>query len=694
MARRVVLLGWEGADWRILQPLIEAGRMPHLARLVASGVAAEPVAPHPLIPPMAWTSAVTGLAPEDHGVLGWNEPRPDGAGVIPASSLSRRAKALWNFTTQAGLSTHALGHFASHPAEPIRGVCVSDRFGHPADGGAVHPPELAEAFAALRVHPSEIDAAALESFLPGVGHIDPEADDRPARLAAALASAATGQAMLTWILASQPWDFVTARFDGLARIHRDFLAYHRPHQPIAPGDARDLEIYRGVAPAACEFFDLMLGTVVELAGPDANVVVFSPYGFRAPSASSSRPSWSADEPWTLRNAETRYRPRGVLAGAGPALRRGHRLDGMHLWSLAPTILALLGLPHAEAMLGAPRLDALKPTARVAAAPTGQSRPADAGMHPAERRRDPLQGYAELQRMVELGYIDPPDDDHTAAMAEAAREQRYNLGRALLDGGRNPARAAQELDVRAPSPDDLRWLALGRPCSPPAVSTNAAGWPRSPKRRASRAPMRSWRWRRSTWSCGVRNRRSADCAPWTRPSARRRPSLSPAEPMPAWACGKRPVEPLAKPPRPTPTAAPPAGTGAGAARAAASGRSRRGRARGRRAPAAPSPVALLPGRRHVAPTHRRAAARRDGGDGLPQRRQAGPGHGAGLSPPGASLSRPRRHSAGDGMPVASPPSADAKTSRALKRRRPSDGRLRRNQNEKGEGGSANGIRTRV
>ena len=39
MARkRLLLVGWDSADWKIIRPLVEAGQMPGVARLLDHGV--------------------------------------------------------------------------------------------------------------------------------------------------------------------------------------------------------------------------------------------------------------------------------------------------------------------------------------------------------------------------------------------------------------------------------------------------------------------------------------------------------------------------------------------------------------------------------------------------------------------------------------------------------------------------------
>ena len=92
-ARRVLLVGWDAADWRVIHPLLDAGKMPVLERLVGEGTMANLATLHPVLSPMLWTSIATGKRPYKHGVLGFTEPTEDASGIRPVSSLSRKVKA-------------------------------------------------------------------------------------------------------------------------------------------------------------------------------------------------------------------------------------------------------------------------------------------------------------------------------------------------------------------------------------------------------------------------------------------------------------------------------------------------------------------------------------------------------------------------------------------------------------------------
>jgi len=60
IAKKVLLIGWDAADWKIINPLIDAGHMPALERLISGGVMGNMTTLEPPFSPMLWTSIATG----------------------------------------------------------------------------------------------------------------------------------------------------------------------------------------------------------------------------------------------------------------------------------------------------------------------------------------------------------------------------------------------------------------------------------------------------------------------------------------------------------------------------------------------------------------------------------------------------------------------------------------------------------
>src|SRR6185436_15126706 len=211
---RVLLIGWDAADWKVIQPLLQEGRMPNLARLIADGVHGNLATLYPVLSPMLWTSIATGKRAYKHGIHGFCEPLPDGSGVRPISLLSRKTKAVWNILNQTGHRSIVAGWWPSHPAEPINGAMVSKHFQQPAGtpdampplpAGTVHPESLATQLGELRVNPMELDGDFLRLFVPEYEKVDQSKDKRLHSLAKIVAETLSVHAAATELLANEAW---------------------------------------------------------------------------------------------------------------------------------------------------------------------------------------------------------------------------------------------------------------------------------------------------------------------------------------------------------------------------------------------------------------------------------------------------------------------------------------------------------
>ncbi len=128
IAKKVLLIGWDAADWKIINPLMDAGHMPTLEKLVNGGVIGNFATLDPPLSPTLWTSIATGKRPYKHGIIGFTEPDPSGKGVRPVYITSRKVKAMWNIFNQHGMKSHVIGWWPSHPAEPINGTMISNLY--------------------------------------------------------------------------------------------------------------------------------------------------------------------------------------------------------------------------------------------------------------------------------------------------------------------------------------------------------------------------------------------------------------------------------------------------------------------------------------------------------------------------------------------------------------------------------------
>ncbi|HET9766388.1 MAG TPA: alkaline phosphatase family protein, partial [Thermoanaerobaculia bacterium] len=160
--QRVAVVGVDGADWRVILPMVQRGELPHLARLMAEG-SWGPLATFPdSNSAVIWASIYTGRGPAVHGVhdfyairlAGMSEAtfgvypvhrtffkelalrlqRLDLARVQPIDRSQVEAPLIWEVASAARRSVGVVdGYYYSYPA-PVLGDPRSFFLGYGSDG--------------------------------------------------------------------------------------------------------------------------------------------------------------------------------------------------------------------------------------------------------------------------------------------------------------------------------------------------------------------------------------------------------------------------------------------------------------------------------------------------------------------------------------------------------------------------------
>jgi predicted AlkP superfamily phosphohydrolase/phosphomutase/tetratricopeptide (TPR) repeat protein len=403
-AQRVLLVGWDAAEWKIIRPLAAAGLMPNLAGLMARSQSGILRAGHPLLSPTLWTSIVTGEHPTRHGVLGAVEVSGSRDEAIGRAAC--KTAPIWSILDRAGIPCHAINFPATHPAEPLHGLSVSNLFALRAGvANSVWPASYEQELEKLRVAPVEIDRATLLSFVPQAA-LDAPDDARSKRIADILAHIATVHAVATWAMQHVPWRFTALCYTGLHQFSHAFMQYHPPR--LDRISERDFQMYHRVITAAYRFHDLMLGRLLQLAGPEAHVILVSDHGFH------SDPLRPPAVPPTEQTMLGWHRPGGIFISAGPAAHPTPP-HPVSVYDIAPTILSLFGI-----------------------VPAPEYQPAE--IPPAETKNE------SVDYLLKLGYADRPDPQAEFRQARLAKQRRYHLAVAWLD--------AHEPDQAIPLLEDL------------------------------------------------------------------------------------------------------------------------------------------------------------------------------------------------------------------------------------------------
>ena len=246
VAKKVLLIGIDGADWNLINPLIEAEELPFIQQMIESGTMGNLATLSPTLSPILWNSIASGKRAGKHGISGFTEVDSQTGAVRPVSSLSRQCKAVWNILQQNGLNVNVVNWFAGHPAEPINGIAISDFFPNssspdpdewPFPEGAVHPANRSEHYKTLRVHPDEVDADVGSLFIRDLDAIDRNKDQRPTQLGSEIARASRIQSAALEIIDHEPWDFLAVYFRTVDILCHLFMPFHYWKNSMTNGPA-------------------------------------------------------------------------------------------------------------------------------------------------------------------------------------------------------------------------------------------------------------------------------------------------------------------------------------------------------------------------------------------------------------------------------------------------------------------------
>src|SRR5438093_6663075 len=126
--RSVLILGLDGADWRVIDPLVARGRMPALARLIRQGTRCPLASVVPPVSAAAWVSFLLGSAPGAHGVLDFRAvaaARYEGTTGRVVTSNDYPKRTLFDVAGSAGLRVASIRVPMTYPAWPVNGVMVA-----------------------------------------------------------------------------------------------------------------------------------------------------------------------------------------------------------------------------------------------------------------------------------------------------------------------------------------------------------------------------------------------------------------------------------------------------------------------------------------------------------------------------------------------------------------------------------------
>jgi predicted AlkP superfamily phosphohydrolase/phosphomutase len=257
------ILGLDGADWQIINPLLERDELPVIGSLIRNGCHGTLASTTPPNSPPAWASMITGVNSGKHNIFDFTYIDKSYR-KVPIDAMSRiAALPLWQILNRFGRSTGVVNLPIHYPAEHVDGFVICGLVTPWSAEVFTYPPEISREMGSPAqnwlIGQTLVHGGSPEEFLNEIRH--------------------KTRTQADWILRLQKEyqpDFLMAVFDGTDKIQHFFWKYwdatHSRYDPMSSN------LLKQAIPDYYRYVDACLGEIIQ-ARSDSNIFIVSDHGF-------------------------------------------------------------------------------------------------------------------------------------------------------------------------------------------------------------------------------------------------------------------------------------------------------------------------------------------------------------------------------------------------------------------------------
>lgn len=265
MTQRLLIIGWDGADWEIIDDLVRRGLLKNVQAMNQEGVRADLESTIPSHSWAAWTTFLTGMNPGGHGVFDFVERHPQQPDKrVPVASTSIKAPIFLDVLSNAGREVRAANIPVTFPPIPVRGRMISG-VAIPAGAEFIYPKEWSSELE--RRAPWPINGMEWTRF-----------QDNPDELVEETRSYVERRTASFEVLLEGDWKVAACVYVAPDRLQHPFGAYllpsHPDHSQLA--DTRLGEALRSIY----AMLDDHIERLHAAAGEQTTVLLMSDHGFK------------------------------------------------------------------------------------------------------------------------------------------------------------------------------------------------------------------------------------------------------------------------------------------------------------------------------------------------------------------------------------------------------------------------------
>ncbi|MDY6855658.1 MAG: alkaline phosphatase family protein [Thermodesulfobacteriota bacterium] len=267
--KRVLVIGIDGATFKVIDPLVQDGSLPNIARIMDTGVKGVLNSTLPLVSPVAWTSFMTGKNPGKHQIFDFSGKIEGTYRFKMNSAKDRKATPFWMDLSKRNRRVFIIGVTMTYPPDPVNGYMVSG-LGAPPDTSVrsyTYPTEFAKEmvnmFGQYRTVPEadlrklSVSDSEKNKYIQGIfNQIDYRVN------------------LFKYMWQKEKFDFSMVFFLDTDGISHYFWKYmDRSHKNYQKG------IFSNVIHRVYEKIDEAIGELLETIDDDTDLVIVSDHGF-------------------------------------------------------------------------------------------------------------------------------------------------------------------------------------------------------------------------------------------------------------------------------------------------------------------------------------------------------------------------------------------------------------------------------
>jgi predicted AlkP superfamily phosphohydrolase/phosphomutase len=263
---KVFVLGLDGATFDIIDPLIAAGRLPNLKRLIEQGCGCQLLSTIHPFSAQAWSSFMTGMNPGKHGIIDFTEHVKSEYRLKFLNASHRQGKSLWRILSDSGRKVGVVNVPFTYPPEEVNGFLISGMDAPSTAGDYTYPKALSD----------EI-MAEVGNYVIEVGVKDYIAKGRVKDFLQEIQHAFEVQVRtLQYLIENKPWDLFVYVCRLTDQVQHYFWRYSDPNHPFyeegASGALKD------AVASLYERIDGVIGSLVGSFGDEVSIILVSDHG--------------------------------------------------------------------------------------------------------------------------------------------------------------------------------------------------------------------------------------------------------------------------------------------------------------------------------------------------------------------------------------------------------------------------------